>query len=454
MNLRPATPRFQSVAVEATIATVSARITDAKLRTLFANCYPNTLDTTVFHRDDEQGRPDTFVITGDIHALWLRDSTAQVWPYLPLAADDVALARMIAGLVRRQTHCILIDPYANAFNDGPGDSEWKTDHTEMKPELHERKWELDSLCYAIRLAHGYWQATRDSGAFDADVFDQDWLVAMELAVATMIEQQRKTGPGPYRFARTTAWQSDTLPCNGWGNPLKPVGLIASMFRPSDDACVFGFLVPSNHFAVVSLRQLADLLDQHYPGHALAARSRALADEVNAALHEHAIVTHPQHGRIWAFEVDGFGNALLMDDANVPSLLSLPYLGACTEDDEVYANTRRFVLSASNPWHFRSSNGRISGIGSPHTLVPRIWPMSIILRALTSRDAGEIRDCLTMLVNSDGGSGLMHESFMPDDPSDFTRAWFAWANTLFGELVLKVAQEQPALLSEHYAREGV
>ncbi|WP_034640503.1 glycoside hydrolase family 125 protein [Chitinilyticum aquatile] len=454
MNQRPATPRFQSIAVEATIATESARITDAKLRALFANCYPNTLDTTVFHRDDEQGRPDTFVITGDIHALWLRDSTAQVWPYLPLAADDAALARMIAGLVRRQTHCILIDPYANAFNDGPGDSEWKTDHTEMKPDLHERKWELDSLCYAIRLAHGYWQATRDSDVFDADVFDQDWLAAMELAVATMIAQQRKTGPGPYRFARTTHWQSDTLPCNGWGNPLKPVGLIASMFRPSDDACVFGFLVPSNHFAVVSLRQLADLLDQHYPGHQLASRSRELADEVDAALQAHAIVTHPEYGRIWAYEVDGCGNALLMDDANVPSLLSLPYLGVCLENEEVYANTRRFVLSGSNPWHFRSSDGRISGIGSPHTLVPRIWPMSIILRALTSRDAGEIRECLTMLVNSDGGSGLMHESFMPDDPSDFTRAWFAWANTLFGELVLKVVQEQPALLSEHYAREGV
>ncbi|MCB5197181.1 glycoside hydrolase family 125 protein [Deefgea salmonis] len=449
---RPSVRRFSSPAVEAKIATISAQISDLQLRELFINCYPNTLDTTVFHQENQGGTPDTFVITGDIHALWLRDSCAQVWPYLPLAQQDPALARMIAGLIRRHTQCILLDPYANAFNDGPGDGtqhrEWQNDHTTMRAEIHERKWELDSLCYAIRLAHGYWQTTQD-----ASVFDADWLAAMQLTVATMKEQQRKTDAGPYRFTRQTHWQSDTLPCNGMGNPLKPVGLIASMFRPSDDACILPFLVPSNHFAVVSLRQLASLLDIHYPQVSLAKTCRQLADEVEAALLAYARVQHPKHGTIWAYEVDGFGNAIMMDDANVPSLLSLPYLGACRADDPLYRNTRRFILSDDNPWYFTSSDGKLSGVGSPHTLAPRIWPMSLIMRALTSDDADEIARCLTMLKHSDGGCALMHESFFPDDPSDFTRSWFAWANTLFGELILRVAKDFPALLQSSTAGEA-
>lgn len=437
---RPQAPRFVSTAVETEIARVAAGIADPKLRDTFIRCYPNTLDTTVFFQGTG-GVADTFVITGDIHAMWLRDSTAQVWPYLRFLREDTHLARMIAGLVRRQTACIALDPYANAFNDGPGRSEWQRDNTEMKPELHERKWELDSLCYAIRLAHGYWQATRDCCPYDAF-----WLQTMRLLVTTLQQQQRKTGTGPYRFTRTTAWQSDTLPCNGAGNPLRPVGLIASMFRPSDDACIYPFLVPSNHFAVVSLRQLADMLATLYPADTLIETCHNLADEVSAALHRHAIVTHPVHGRIWAFEVDGFGNALMMDDANVPSLLALPYLGATDINDEVYRNTRAFVLSDDNPWFFRSGDGHLEGVGSPHTLAPRIWPMAIIMRALTSMDETEIHQCLRMLLRSDGGSGLMHESFMPDNPADFTRSWFAWANTLFGELITTLARERPALLA--------
>ncbi|WP_283149382.1 glycoside hydrolase family 125 protein [Silvimonas soli] len=437
---RPQSPRFISAAVEAEIARIAVDITDPNLRAMFIRCYPNTLDTTVFFQDDDD-EPDTFVITGDIHAMWLRDSTAQVWPYMRLIPQDAQLARMIAGLVRRQTACIALDPYANAFNDGPGHSEWQLDNTEMKPELHERKWELDSLCYAIRLAHGYWQITQDRRPYNAF-----WLQTMRLLVATLQQQQRKTDAGPYRFTRKTAWQSDTLPCNGIGNPLRPVGLIASMFRPSDDACIYPFLVPSNHFAVVSLRQLAAMLDTLYPDDPLIETCRTLADEVHAALQRNAIVIHPVHGRIWAYEVDGFGNALIMDDANVPSLLALPYLGAVDVNDEIYRNTRAFALSTDNPWFFRSGDEQLEGIGSPHTLMPRIWPMSIIMRALTSSDQVEISTCLRMLLASDGGSGLMHESFMPDDPTDFTRSWFSWANTLFGELITTLASEHSAHLT--------
>ena len=219
--------RFISRAVEETIGRVKAAIGDPELAWLFENCFPNTLDTTVDY-SIANGVPDTFVITGDIEAMWLRDSTAQVWPYLPLADGDVHLQNLLAGVIRRQTKCILIDPYANAFNKGPGESPWKDDLTDMKPELHERKWEVDSLCYPIRLAHGYWKATGDTSPFD-----DDWRRAMHLVVRTFREQQRKEGRGPYRFQRVTGWQTDTVAGGGYGNPIRPVGLICSIFRPSD-----------------------------------------------------------------------------------------------------------------------------------------------------------------------------------------------------------------------------
>ena len=244
--------KFISEAIEDKIVEMKKTIKDEELAWLFENCFPNTLDTTVTYRIID-GKPDTFVITGDINAMWLRDSSAQVWPYLDFINEDKKLKDLIAGVINRQTKCILIDPYANAFNDGPGESQWKNDITEMKPELHERKWEIDSFCYPIRLAYGYWKKTND-----VSVFDDDWKSAMKLVLKTFKEQQRKDGKSPYRFMRETAWSTDSLPLGGYGNPVNPVGLIVSSFRPSDDATIFSFLVPSNHFAVVSLRQLAEI----------------------------------------------------------------------------------------------------------------------------------------------------------------------------------------------------
>ena len=429
---------FTSEAVEATIRRIKQAIPDPELAWLFENCYPNTLDTTVRH-EMRDGKPDTFVITGDIPAMWLRDSTAQVWPYLPLARQDEALRQLLAGVVHRQTRCIHLDPYANAFNDGPTGSNWESDLTDMKPELHERKWEIDSLCYAVRLAHGYWQATGDTS-----VFDEDWVGAMDLIVQTFREQQRLEDRGPYRFRRVTAWQTDTPPGDGWGNPIRPVGLICSVFRPSDDATTFLFLVPSNHFAVVSLRQMAQIFREVKGDATRAAACEAFATEVEDALQQYAVVEHLTYGRIFPYEVDGFGNRLCMDDANIPSLLSLPYLGCVSPDDPVYRNTRRFVLGPHNPYFFRGQAAE--GIGSPHTLPPKVWPMSLIMRALTARDDEEIRWCLQRLKATHAGTGFMHESFDPDDPTQFTRKWFAWANTLFGELIIKVAQERPAILA--------
>jgi len=429
--------KFVSKSVEETIARVKKDIADPELAWLFENCFPNTLDTTVTYTETG-GRPDTFVITGDIHAMWLRDSSAQVWPYVPLTANDEPLRKLIAGVINRQVKCILLDPYANAFLDGDEISEWKSDITEMKPGIHERKWEIDSLCYPVRLAHSYWKTTGDTS-----VFDSRWNEAMELVYNTFKTQQRKENQGPYSFKRTTSWQTDTVPGNGMGNPIRPVGLICSIFRPSDDATIYPFLVPSNYFAVVSLRQLSEISEKVTGNKTLALNCKKMADEVEQALKKHAIADHLNYGKVIAFETDGYGNRLWMDDSNVPSLLALPYLGCIGLNDPLYKSTRKFVLSKDNPWYFEGKAA--SGIGSPHTLQDKIWPMTIIMQALTSTSTSEIKQCLAMLKATHAGKGFMHESFHKDDPAKFTRSWFAWVNTLFGEMILKIHKEHPELL---------
>ncbi|TXK37666.1 glycoside hydrolase family 125 protein [Pontibacter qinzhouensis] len=433
----PANRNFTSKAVEKTIKDVKKKIADKELAWLFENCLPNTLDTTV-HYQVLDGKPDTFVITGDIEAMWLRDSTAQVWPYLPLANEDKQLQDMLAGVINRQVKCILIDPYANAFNMGATGSEWEKDLTDMKPELHERKWEIDSLCYPIRLAYGYWKTTGDTSCFDGN-----WAKAMALTLKTFQEQQRKEGSGPYSFQRVTEKQTDTVAGAGFGYPINPVGLICSTFRPSDDATIYLFLVPSNYFAVVSLRQLAEMSQAILKDAAFARQCTSLADEVEQALEKYAVAEHLDFGKVFPFEVDGFGNKLFMDDANVPSLLGLPYLGVMPATDPVYQNTRKFVLSTNNPFFYKGKAGE--GIGGPHVGVEMIWPMSIIMRALTSSSDAEIKDCLRILKTTHAGTGFMHETFHKDDATKFTRKWFAWANTLFGELILKLHKERPHLL---------
>jgi meiotically up-regulated gene 157 (Mug157) protein len=286
------------------------------------------------------------------------------------------------------------------------------------------------------LAHGYWKQTGDIGPFDAR-----WKQAMQLVVQTMRVQQRKQGEGPYRFQRVSDVSTETLPAAGYGNPVNPVGLIASGFRPSDDACIFPFLVPSNLFAVTSLRQLAEMAHAILHDNVLANEAQSLAGEVERALQQHAIAQTPA-GSIWAYEVDGFGGQNLMDDANVPSLLALPYL-ASSPDPALYDRTRQFIWSTRNPWFFRGTAGE--GVGGPHVGKDMIWPMSQMVYALTSTSDREIRTALLMLKASSAGTGFMHESYFKDDSTRFTRPWFAWANTLFGELIAKVAATKPELL---------
>ena len=419
---------FTSQAVERTIVQVQSQLTNPTLAWMFGNCFPNTLDTTVHFREDSDGSPETFVYTGDIHAMWLRDSGAQVWPYVRLCGEDEPLRLLIAGVINQQFKLITFDPYANAFNDGPTGGEWMSDKTDMRPEVHERKWEIDSHCYPIRLAYAYWKKTGD-----ASVFGAPWLAAIQLTLKTFKEQQRFNGFGPYTFQRRTERQLDTKCCNGMGAPVKPCGLIASAFRPSDDATTYEFLIPSNFFAVSALRKAAEILETVNGDDQLASECRALADEVQAALNQYAVVNHPVWGKIYAFEVDGFGNALMMDDANAPSLLSLPYLCDVPLNDKIYQNTRRFVWSDSNPYFFKGKMAE--GIGGPHIGYDMAWPMSLIMKALTSTNDAEIKSCVELLMLTDAGTGFMHESFHVDNPADFTRPWFAWQNTLFGELIL-------------------
>ena len=423
---------FKSDAVEKKIKEIKSMLKNPYLAWMFENCFPNTLDTTVHFRK-LNGKPDTFVYTGDIHAMWLRDSGAQVWPYVQLANNDPKLKEMLEGVIRRQFLCINIDPYANAFNDGPVGGHWQSDLTDMKMELHERKWEIDSLCYPIRLAYHYWQVTGD-----ASIFDEVWLEAIGNVLKTFKEQQRKDGVGPYNFQRRTERALDTLNNNGNGAPVKPVGLIVSSFRPSDDATTLQFLVPSNFFAVTSLRKASEILEKVNKNEAMASECKALADEVETALKKYATYNHPEFGTIYAFEVDGFGNHLLMDDANVPSLLAMAYLGDVDINDPIYQNTRRFVWSDSNPYFFKGKAGE--GIGGPHVAYDMVWPMGIMMKAFTSQNDQEIKDCVRMLMNTDAGTGFMHESFHKDDPKNFTRAWFAWQNTLFGELIIKLVND--------------
>ena len=434
---------FTSEAVENLINKVKKEISDNQLSWIFENCYPNTLDTTVDYEIIDN-KPDTFIITGDIDAMWLRDSTAQVWPYLPLINEDEKLKNLVKGLINRQVKCILTDPYANAFyKDLTKVSQYNGDIPNPIPGVHERKWEIDSLCYHIRLSYEYYILTGDNS-----IFDNNWKKSIDLILNTLQVEQRKNGKSPYLFIRNGNQMIDAPVFNGTGRPLKPNGLIASMFRPSDDATLFGFLIPSNIFAMISLRQVAEIYKKENINNLISIKCNDFANEIEIALEKFAIHDHLDFGKMYAYEIDGYGNKLFMDDANVPSLMSLAYLNNSFRDNPLYLNTRKFLISENNPYFLK---GKIAeGQASPHTGKEKIWPMGIILRAMTSNDDNEIKKCLKMLINTHDNTGFMHEAFHKDNQSNFNRSWFAWANTLFGELIIKLYNERPHLLKYNYS----
>lgn len=400
---------------------------DNKLKQQFLNCFPNTLNTTTKLHEDGT----TYVFTGDIPAMWLRDSSAQVRQYLPLAADDVDIRRIITGLVRKQMKYIQIDPYANAFNEEPVplDEIHHRDLTELNGWVWERKYEIDSLCYPIQLAYLYWRLTGDATLFDSE-FKHVAYIIMNLWTT----EQRHFEQSTYRFQRQECRKTDTLRNNGMGMPVNYTGMTWSAFRPSDDACTFGYLIPSNMFAVVVLRYLEEIARDIYTDERFASKAAQLADEINDGIQTYGIFHHPKYGNIYAYETDGYGNYNLMDDANVPSLLAIPYLGYTAADDPIYQNTRRFILSEDNPYYYKGKQA--CGIGSPHTPEDYIWHIALSMQGLTALGEAEVKQVIDMLTDTDAGTGYMHEGFHKDDATQFTRDWFAWSNSLFSELIYK------------------
>ncbi len=430
-------PRY--AAVYDVIGDIQRRLADwPEVAALFARCYPNTLETTVDMSDDGTA----FVATGDIPAMWLRDSSAQVAPYMSLARHDPDVRHLIGGLIRRHVTCILRDPYANAFNREPTGSGHPGDRPHAGPWVWERKFELDSLCHTLKLCHDYWRVTEDASIFTADLHR-----ALTVILEVMQVEQHHDRDSTYQFERPDPLlPTDSLPRDGRGTETAYTGMVWSGFRPSDDRCTYGYLIPANMFAVVSLRCLAEMARDAYADTGLAAGAEQLRRQIDVGIQHHGIVEHRQYGLIYAYETDGFGNYGLMDDANVPSLLSIPYLGYRPADDAIYQNTRRFILSTDNPYYYVGRHAH--GIGSPHTPAGYVWPIALAMQGLTTTDPSEREQLARMLAGTTAGTNFMHESFDPDDPARFTRSWFAWANSLFGEFILSLAPAgAPALRSE-------
>ncbi len=413
-------------ALYALIDTVCHELADhPRLAAVFARCFPNTLETTIQLVPNET----TFVITGDIPAMWLRDSSAQVHPYMRLAPQDADLRTMLRGLISRQVQCIQMDPYANAFNLEPNHHGHTGDIPPKGPWVWERKFELDSLCYPVWLLHTYWQTTNDKSIFDAQVHK-----TLHTIVATMQIEQHHDERSAYTFQRPDPYlPTDTLPYSGKGTRTNFTGMIWSGFRPSDDRCAFHYLIPANMFAAVILGHIETIARDIYRDDQLCAAALQLKDDIEYGIQTYGVVEHPRYGRIYAYETDGYGHFSLMDDANVPSLLSIPYLGYRPADDRLYQNTRRFVLSQDNPYYFEGSHVR--GIGSPHTPEGYVWPIALAIQGLTATDSSEREALVHVLADTTAGTDMMHESFHPSDPAQFTRPWFAWANSLFCELLL-------------------
>lgn len=401
----------------------------------------NTAETTVTVQPDphDPSAPSTtFVITGDIPAMWLRDSAAQLTPLLRILATDLGaeadraeLEGLLVGLLRRQWRQIAHDPYANAFNRTADGRSWDEDDTDVtSPWVWERKFELDSLSYGPDLA---WRLHRATGT--TAFLDDSFRTAARRILETVATEQDHEARSSYYFRRRNCPPSDTLERDGRGREVAPCGLVWSGFRPSDDACELGYNVPGNHFLALALVRLADLLalDGDEDG---ATRARDLAASIREGLEEHGTMRLPDGREVRAYEVDGQGNALFMDDANVPSLLSLPYLGCVEREDPLTVRTREAVLGAANPQYWEGA--ALQGVGSPHTPPRHVWPIALAIQGLTSDDQDEKRRLLETMMATDGGTGMMHEGVHVDDPSTFTRAWFSWSNMMFCELAMDLA----------------
>lgn len=398
------------------------------LAPLVSQCFLNTMETTVRQLEDGS----YFVITGDIPAMWLRDSAAQVRPYVKYAKEDGKLQEILEGIIAKQAELVCIDPYANAFNESANGAGHKDD-TILNDHVWERKYEVDSLCAPLYLGYLYWKTTGIDRIFTKGYYDMIEAIADTFAV----EQDHEKSA--YFFRRRDTIEMDTLSNDGRGSAVKVTGMTWSGFRPSDDSCKFGYLIPSNMMAVKAMEYAEEICRECYREEVLAARCRTLSESIREGIQKYGVVNHPKCGKLYAYETDGLGNYNLMDDANSPSLLAMPYLGYCGREDELYKNTRRFILSTDNPYYYEGTVAR--GMGSPHTYKGYVWHIGIVMQALTSGSREEIMECLDMLAKTHAGTGYMHESFDASEPEKYTRPWFAWANTLFAELLDQLAEEK-------------
>ncbi len=438
----------ESASLSGVVKHFKQTIKDKHLAEMATNCFLNTIQTTV--RWDPGDLP--YVLTGDISAMWLRDSSAQLEPYIRFAHEDPLLKSLIRGVVLRQAHYIVEDAYANAFNQkASGQHGFPGDRTDMGPWIYERKFEIDSLAHPIRL---WWMYVHATG--DVDVLRGAPCQAVTRMLEVLECEQDHEARSAYRFQRPGTNSSDTLLRCGLGPPSRPTGMIWSGFRPSDDATTYPYLIPAQMFMAVSLDMISEWADTIWADEDMQTRVQRLKSQILAGILRYGIREAEPYGRIWAYEVDGLGNALLMDDANVPSLLALPYLNFCAVDHPIYRNTRRWLLSAENPYYYEGK--MLSGVGSPHTPTHYAWPLAVIMQAMTEPLPRTAWDVAMKLANADGGTGLMHESVDVDDPARYTRPWFAWANSMFAELILRALGfdpiTRPPLVSRDWSQERV
>lgn len=348
----------------------------------------------------------TFVSSGDIDAEWLRDASAVVKPYIRLSLNDPDVRSTLRGVIVRQAKYILLDPYANAFT--------------LDYHVAERKFEMDSLLYPIWFSYLYWKASGDRSIFSPEV-----QLAFARVMNVLRTEQHHGSRSHYRHPQ--------LPNGGQGSPVGFTGLVWTAFRPSDDATRYQFNIPDNMFAVVVMRDLTEIERNVYRNDRLAENAWGLGVQIARAIEQYGRVDLPGFGWLYSYEIDGRGHSFLMDDANIPSLLSIPYYGYVGARDPVYRATRTFVLSERNPFYYRGRYAQ--GIGSPHTPHGYIWPLSLVMEALTSTDQDEISRVLGYIAASDIGDHRLHESFNADWPEAYTRDDFAWPNALFAELML-------------------
>jgi meiotically up-regulated gene 157 (Mug157) protein len=471
---------FTSSAVEKVIDDIFTRMRDPDLAHIFRNAFPNTLDTTVrWHVDGiksnasqsklvrDKGRwrgAQSFIVTGDINAEWLRDSTNQLAQYQALAKSTPEISNLILGAINTQAEFVIESPYCNAFQP-PSPSRLNPVHSGQQDYVHpayepshvfECKYELDSLANFLSLSNQY-HASTGSTAF----LTKRWYLALD-TILTVLEQQSESTFNPetgsyrrneYTFRRYAWTGTETLNLEGIGNPLaNGTGLIRSAFRPSDDATIFGFFIPANAMMSVELARTAALLKSiaigknHNNGQLLDLAELLISrsERIKKGIYDHAIISHKIFGDVFAFEVDGYGSHLLMDDANIPSLLSLPLLGFLDNTDPIYQNTRRMLLSQPhNPYFLRGA--AFHGIGGPHIGLRNAWPMSLLVQAMTSDDEEEIMECVNAVKNV-SLMGLINESVdVQIGGKSVSRSWFAWANSVFAQTILHLAENRPGLI---------